>query len=310
MLVGTETADDAGVYQLSDDLALVQTLDFFPPVVDDPYLYGQIAATNSLSDIYAMGGRPITALNLAGFPDKELPMEVLGAILQGGASKCVEAGCAILGGHTVRDSEIKFGLSVTGLVHPKEIWTNAGAKPGDQLFLFKPLGTGFVTTAAKKQMCTREILDAAIVNMTTLNKASADVCRSVGGVHSVTDVTGFGLAGHAFEMAQGSQVSLEIHLSQLPLLPYIIQLVQPQFTTRASKSNRAYVENDLKIDDYVELSLLELIFDAQTSGGLLVSINASRAGDLIQAAKEQGCPTCTHIGTVLPRQSHALMIKN
>ena len=210
LLVGTETADDAGVYQLSDSLALVQTLDFFPPVVDDPYLYGQIAAANALSDVYAMGGRPITALNLAGFPDKELPMEVLGTILRGGASKCQEAGCAIVGGHTVRDAEIKFGLSVTGLVHPKEFWTNATAQPGDHLVLLKPLGTGFVTTAAKKQQCPQATLEAALQSMTTLNKTSADICRAVGGVHSVTDITGFGLAGHSYEMAHGSKVTFEI----------------------------------------------------------------------------------------------------
>lgn len=309
LLVGTETADDAGVYQLSEEIALVQTLDFFPPVVDDPYLYGQIAAANALSDVYAMGGKPITALNLAGFPDKELPMEILGTILQGGASKCIEAGCAILGGHTVRDAEIKFGLSVTGVVHPKAIWTNAGAQPGDQLFLFKPLGTGFVTTAAKKQQCPREVLDAAILNMTTLNKVSAEVCRAVGGIHAVTDVTGFGLAGHAYEMAQGSQVSLEIHLGQLPLLPHVLSLVQPQFTTRASKSNRAYVEKDLELEDSLDATVLELIFDAQTSGGLLVSIDHSRTNALIQAAKEQGFPACAPIGRVLPRQAKAILVK-
>ena len=310
LLVGTETSDDAGVYQLNESVALVQTLDFFPPVVDDPYIYGQIAAANALSDVYAMGGKPITALNLAAFPDKELPMEVLGTILQGGASKCQEAGCTLVGGHTVRDTEIKFGLSVTGLVHPKEIWTNAGAKPGDQLFLFKPLGTGFVTTAAKKQQCPSDILDAAIRSMTTLNKASAEVCRSVGGIHAVTDVTGFGLAGHAFEMAQGSHVSLEILLGKLPLLSNVVQLVEPQNTTRASKTNRAYVENEMTMDKFVEKVLLELFFDAQTSGGLLVSIDPSRADALKQAAVLHGLPTCAHIGTVLPRQSHALIIKN
>ena len=310
ILVGTETADDAGVYQLSDTLALVQTLDFFPPVVGDPYLYGQIAATNSLSDVYAMGGKPITALNLAGFPDKELPMEILGTILRGGASKCQEAGCAILGGHTVRDAEIKFGLSVTGLVHPKEFWTNAGAQPGDHLVLLKPLGTGFVTTAAKKQQCPQATLEAAIQSMTTLNKTSAEICRAVGGVHSVTDVTGFGLAGHSYEMAQGSNVTIEFSLKALPLLPGVLDLVRAEFQTRASKSNRAFVEAGLHLDDGIDATLLEIFFDAQTSGGLLVSIAAERSGTLIDEAKKQGCLAYSRIGTVLPRQAKTLLIKN
>jgi selenide,water dikinase len=309
LLVGTETADDAGVYQLSESLALVQTLDFFPPVVDDPYLYGQIAAANALSDVYAMGGKPITALNLAGFPDKELPMELLGTILKGGASKCQEAGCAILGGHTVRDAEIKFGLSVTGLVHPKEFWTNAGALPGDHLVLLKPLGTGFVTTAAKKQQCPQETLDAALKSMTMLNKTSAEICRAVGGVHSVTDVTGFGLAGHSFEMAQGSKVTLEISLQALPLLPGVLDLVRAAFQTRASKSNRAFVEAGLQIEEGIDATLLEIFFDAQTSGGLLVSISPDRSAALIQAAQQQGCLAYSRIGMVLPRQAKVLLLK-
>lgn len=310
LLVGTETADDAGVYQISDDLALVQTLDFFPPVVDDPYLYGQIAAANALSDIYAMGGRPITALNLAGFPDKDLPMDVLGTILQGGASKCIEAGCAILGGHTVRDAEIKFGLSVTGLVHPREFWTNSKAQSGDHLVLLKPLGTGFVTTAAKKQQCPPVTLQAALQSMTTLNKISADICRTVGGVHAVTDVTGFGLAGHSYEMAQGSKVTLEISLKALPLFPGVLDLVKAGFQTRASKSNRAFVQAGLHLASGIDTLLLEIFFDAQTSGGLLVSIAAEHSQALIYEAQKKGCMAYAHIGTVLPRQSHALLLKN
>lgn len=310
LLVGTETADDAGVYQLSDELALVQTLDFFPPVVDDPFIYGQVAATNALSDVYAMGGKPITALNLAGFPDKDLPLEILGTILRGGALKCQEAGCAILGGHTVRDAEIKFGLSVTGLVHPKEFWTNAGAEPGDHLVLLKPLGTGFVTTAAKKQQCPPATLQAALQSMTTLNKVSAEICRSVGGIHSVTDVTGFGLAGHSYEMAQGSGVTLEISLKALPLLPGVLDLVNAGFQTRASKSNRAFVEEGLQLEEGIDATLLEIFFDAQTSGGLLVSIAAQRSATLIEAAQKQGCLAYSRIGTVLPRQAKAILLKN
>lgn len=308
LLVGTETADDAGVFQISESVALVQTLDFFPPVVDDPYRYGQIAAANALSDVYAMGGTPLTALNLAGFPDKELPMEILGEILRGGLSKCQEAGCTVVGGHTVRDSEIKFGLAVTGLVHPKEVWTNAGARPGDVLLLLKPLGTGFVTTAAKKQQCPAETLEAAIVSMTTLNKLSGEICRSVGGVHAVTDVTGFGLAGHGYEMAQGSNVTLHIELGQLPYLPGVLGLVQPAFTTRASKTNRAYVEADMVLEGSLDPVLLELVFDAQTSGGLLVSVAAERSEMLVQRAREAGCLSWARIGEVRVRGEAALVI--
>ncbi|HMP15493.1 MAG TPA: selenide, water dikinase SelD, partial [Gemmatales bacterium] len=213
LLVGVETADDAGIYQLTEELALVQTIDFFPPVVDDPYIFGQIAAANALSDVYAMGGTPITALNLAGFPEKDLPLSILATILEGGASKCLEADCVVLGGHTVKDQEIKFGLAVTGIVHPRQIWTNKGAQAGDLLLLLKPLGTGFVTTAARKQQCPASTLDAAIHSMITLNKASAEVCRQYQGVHAVTDITGFGLAGHTYELASASQVTCELHLT-------------------------------------------------------------------------------------------------
>ncbi len=209
VLVGTETHDDAGVYRLTDDIALVQTIDFFPPVVDDPYIYGQIAAANALSDVYAMGGEPKTVLNLVAYPDDELgESDWLRLILQGGGERCAEAGASIIGGHSIRDREIKFGLSVTGLVHPQKIWTNAAAMPGDLLVLTKPLGTGMVTSAAKKDACPPEVLAEACASMIQLNRIGRDALIAVGGAHAVTDVTGFGLAGHAFEMAEGSGVSL------------------------------------------------------------------------------------------------------
>lgn len=310
VLVGTETADDAGVYQISETLALVQTLDFFPPVVDDPYLYGQIAAANALSDVYAMGGTPITALNLAGFPDNELPLSLLGTILQGGASKCIEAGCSVIGGHTVRDKEIKFGLSVTGIVHPKQIWTNAAAKPGDALVLLKPLGTGFVTTAAKKQQCPQDTLDAALQSMSTLNKASADLCRHFSGVHAVTDITGFGLAGHSLEMAIGSNVSIEINLSKLPLFPGVLDLVRGKFFTRARTSNRNYVQHELEGAPTADPDLFEIFLDAQTSGGLLVSISQEQLSAFLEKAKQCGTLAQAHLGTITARQEKALILKN
>jgi len=310
VLVGTETADDAGVYQISETLALVQTLDFFPPVVDDPYLYGQIAAANALSDVYAMGGTPITALNLAGFPDNELPLSLLGTILQGGASKCLEARCSVIGGHTVRDKEIKFGLSVTGTVHPKQIWTNAGAMPGDALILLKPLGTGFVTTAAKKQQCPQATLDAALHSMATLNKISAEVCREFPGVHAVTDVTGFGLAGHGLEMALGSQVTLEICLSKLPLLPGVLDLVRGKFFTRARVSNRNFVENELEGAEKADEDLIEIFLDAQTSGGFLVSIAHEQSDAFVETARQKGTLAQALIGSVTARQHKALILNN
>jgi selenide,water dikinase len=308
VLVGTDTADDAGVYRLSDEVALVQTLDFFPPVVDDPVTYGQIAAVNALSDIYAMGGRPLTALNLAGFPDNELPLEILGKIMAGGAAKCQEAGCVIIGGHTVRDKEIKYGLAVTGLVHPKEIWTNAAAQPGDMLILTKPLGTGFVTTAAKKLACPAETLEPALASMATLNRSAAQACRAVGGIHSVTDITGFGLAGHAFEMAQGSGVTVEIHLQRLPLFPGVLELVKGGFFTRASKSNRSFVAAGMGLEPEADPLLVEMIFDAQTSGGLFISVAADHAEALVGELKRRGCPAANVVGMVVGRRGDMALI--
>lgn len=308
LLVGTETADDAGVFQLTESIALVQTIDFFPPVVDDPFIFGQIAAANALSDVYAMGGTPITALNLAGFPEKDLPLSILGTILAGGASKCAEAGCVLLGGHTVKDNEIKYGLAVTGTVHPRQVWTNAGAQPGDLLVLMKPLGTGFVTTAARKQLCPPATLEAGLHSMTMLNKTSAEVCMQFDGVHAVTDITGFGLAGHCYELAAGSKVTCELKLTSLPLLPGVLDLVRQQFYTRARRSNRAYVEPELVLQGALDADLLEIVFDAQTSGGLLVSIAAEQAGALQQAARTAGCLISDVIGVVHPRQEKALVI--
>lgn len=309
LLVGTETHDDAGVYRLTDTIALVQTVDFFPPIVDDPFTYGQIAAANALSDVYAMGGTPKTALNLVGYPDNEDPsLEWLGEILRGGAERCVAAGVVIVGGHTVRDKEIKFGLSVTGVVHPEKVLTNASAKPGDQLVLTKPLGTGFATTALKNNDCPDTVLRAACAGMTALNAGAAAAMLEVG-VHAATDVTGFGLAGHAYEMALGSGTSLTIRLSQLPLIPGVEALVAKKYFTRASKTNREYVAADLRVEEGADPVRLELIFDAQTSGGLLISVPADRAEMLVQQARERGAASACIIGEVTQRQGPALDVR-
>ncbi len=308
LLVGTETHDDAGVFRLTPDLAIVQTVDFFPPLVDDAFVYGQIAAANALSDVYAMGGVPITALNLVGYPDDKLDLDWLGEILSGGADRCVAAGCTILGGHTVRDAEIKFGLSVTGTIHPDRILTNATAKPGDVLFLTKPLGTGFVTTSAKKQQCPPELLKAACDSMVTLNKAACEAMLAVG-VSAATDVTGFGLAGHGLEMAEGSKVTLVIDLAKLPLLPGIEQIDVMRFRTRASKTNKEYADPHTQIEGTPDPLRLEFFYDAQTSGGLLISVPAAKAGDLERELKARGTPAAAMIGEVRPFAGKHLVLR-
>jgi selenide,water dikinase len=308
VLVGTETADDAGIYRLSDDVALVQTVDFFPPVVDDPFAYGQIAAANALSDVYAMGGEPRTALNLVGFPDNKLPLELLGEILRGGAERCAAAGCVVIGGHTVRDAEIKFGLAVTGVVHPQRFWSNAGARPGDRLILTKALGTGLVTTAAKGQKCPPEALAAAIASMIMLNRDAAAVLRHFT-PHGVTDVTGFGLAGHGLEMALGSRVTLRFHLADLPLLTKVDELIVGRFFNRASKSNRAFVADRLAAEGTPDAVREEALYDPQTSGGLLVSLPAEEAEAAVAALQAAGYAAACIIGEVLPQQEHALLIR-
>jgi len=301
VLVATETMDDAGVYRLSNDLALVQTLDFFPPLVDDPYTFGQIAAANALSDVYAMNGRPITVLNIAAFPDDELPMEILAAILRGAAERVGLAGAATLGGHTVRDKEIKFGLSVTGLIDPAELLTNAGARVGDLLVLTKPLGTGFVTTAAKRQECPQAVLDRAIAQMIELNAVGRDALRAAGGVHALTDVTGYGLAGHACEMAEGAGLTFAIEASKLPVIEGAEALAVPRYYTRASKTNREFLQGRLRTEPGVDPLRLELAFDAQTSGGLLIAIAADHVALLIQRLRDRGASAAAIVGRVEKR---------
>jgi selenide,water dikinase len=310
VLVGTETHDDAGVYKLTDELALVQTIDFFPPVVNDPFVYGQIAAANALSDIYAMGGTPKTALNLVGYPDDKDPnLEWLGDILKGGAERCTAAGAVIIGGHTVRDAEIKFGYAVTGLVHPQKILTNASARPGDKLVLTKALGTGFVTTAHKANDCPEETYAAAVAGMVQLNDVGQQAMVEVG-VHSATDVTGFGLAGHAFEMAEGSGVTIVLELARLPLLPGAEKLAaHKHFRTRASKTNAEYVAPGLRLEGKPDPVRLEFFYDAQTSGGLLISVPAERAETLVDNVRKRGAQPACIIGEVLPRQDVALVLR-
>jgi selenide,water dikinase len=307
LLVGTSTHDDAGVYRITPDICLVQTIDFFPPVVDDPFAYGQIAAANALSDVYAMGGQPLTALNLLGYPDDQIGPEWMREILAGGAERCRAANCTIVGGHSVRDTEIKFGMAVTGTVHPDRIIANAGAKPGDVLVLTKPLGTGFVTTAAKKSTCPDGLYKAAVASMAALNKPGRDAMLDIG-VSAATDVTGFGLAGHAIEMAEGSNVTLRFELSKLPLFPGLAEIDWEKFKTRAVKSNREYVEPHLHIEGTPDPLRLTACFDPQTSGGLLIACPKDRVERLVKQLGESGAITASIVGKVMGREEHALVL--
>ncbi len=307
VLVGFDTADDAGVYQLTPELALVQTVDFFTPIVDDPFVFGQIAATNSLSDVYAMGGKPITALTMVCFPDSGDP-KVLEEMLAGGLSKMVEANCTIIGGHSIRDEEIKLGYSVTGTIHPQKILANSGAQAGDRLVFTKAIGTGVISTAIKRGTADFAWIRGAVHSMTTLNKAAAEVVISGGfAVHSVTDVTGFGLIGHAREMALGSKVSLRIHASRVPLLPGALECVRGGFVPGGLKANRQFAEGCVEVDAGVPQELLTLLYDPQTAGGLLISVAASDAAPLIGKLCDAGIDA-VEIGEVLPRQKPLIAV--
>lgn len=307
-LVGAETFDDAGVYRLAPDLALVQTLDFFPPLVDDPETFGRIAATNALSDVYAMNGRPLTAMNIVAFPDDQLDLSILAAILRGAAEQVTAAGAVVVGGHSVRDAEVKFGLSVTGLVDPAELLTNATARPGDALVLTKPLGTGFVTTAAKKGQCPDPAFAAAVASMTQLNAVGRDALRAADGAHALTDVTGYGLAGHAFELAQGAGVTIRLDTHALPIIDGAAPLAVATFHTRASKTNRAYVAEHLRTEPTIDPVGLEFAFDPQTSGGLLIAIDPAHLDRLQAELHSRGALACAVVGQVLPRDGEIALI--
>jgi selenide,water dikinase len=271
MLVGTETADDAGVYRLRPDLAIVNTVDFFTPIVDDPYLFGQISATNSLSDVYAMGGDPKTCMNIVCFPKGKMDIAILGEILKGGADKVKEADAVIIGGHSIIDDELKYGMSVTGVIHPDKIFRNVGVQEGDVLILTKPLGTGIITTALKRGKASEESVNEAVQAMTTLNAAASFVARKHK-VHAVSDVTGFGILGHAQEMASGSGITLIIESAKMPLLKSAVRLAEKGYITGGCKRNKDYLDDKMVIDKGLREGLIEVALDPQTSGGLLIAV--------------------------------------
>lgn len=309
LLVGTDTFDDAGVFRIRPDLALVQTTDFFPPLVDDPFSFGRIAAANALSDVYAMGGEPITALNIVAFPDKELGPEVLVEILRGGASAVREAGAIIVGGHSVRDAEVKYGLAVTGLVHPDRILTNSRARPGDALVLTKPIGSGILCSAAKTGKLPPEELAEAIAVMSALNRPGRDAALALGAL-ACTDITGFGLVGHAYEMAAGSDVSIELWATRVPMMRRAMEFALAGVLTRTHKSTRAYLAEELHVDDRVDAALAGALMDAQTSGGLLISIAAEKADALIEELKQRGAVCAARVGVVRPRGGARVSLRN
>ena len=278
VLVDFDLMDDAGVYQLRDDLALVQTVDFFTPIADEPFTFGQIAVTNALSDVYAMGAKPLTALSVACFPE-DLDPEVLAQILKGGESKLKEAGVALLGGHTVNDKELKYGLSVTGTVHPHRVLTNAGAQVGDILILTKPLGTAVLTTALKGGLVTEDDISQCILSMSTLNKAAMEAMVEAG-VHGCTDITGFGLIGHGVEMAKAANLQLEIYWDKLPLLPQVMDFIEKGAVPGGTYSNMEYFQQDVFLGGRSQNEKL-LLFDPQTSGGLLIAVSPALAEGLL-----------------------------
>lgn len=299
MLVGFETSDDAGVFRLREDLAIINTVDFFTPVVDDPYTYGQISAANSLSDVYAMGGEPKTAMNIVCFPQSGIEKEILRDILQGGADKAAEANVVVVGGHSVADDEIKYGMAITGVIDPRHIRRNVGVQVGDLLILTKPLGTGILTTALKKGHLTEEEYGAAVSSMSMLNAKAATVMQRHT-VHACTDVTGFSLMGHSCEMATGSNVTLRLQSSALPVLPGALRLALEGYITGGCKRNRTYLADKVQVQSQTPQDLNEVAFDPQTSGGLLIAAPAQEANTLVQHLLDEGVLVAAVIGEAVP----------
>ena len=296
LLVGVDTADDAAVYKLNDWTALVQTVDFFPPVVDDAFSFGAIAAANAFSDVYAMGGRPLLALNIVGFP-VDLPKEILGQVLQGGAAKAEEAGVLVIGGHTIDDAEPKYGMAVTGTVEPGKQITNGGARPGDALVLTKPIGTGIITTAGKREQVSSDVLESAVTVMSTLNRSSSEAMVEVS-VHACVDVTGFGLIGHLLGMLGASNVSAEVSFANVPLLDGAAGLAKDGAVPGGTQRNRKAAENSVVWDTELEEHEKLLMCDAQTSGGLLIAVSENRKDILLAELQNRGVASAAIMGRI------------
>jgi selenide,water dikinase len=308
LLVGTETADDAGVFKLSEEMALVQTVDFITPIVDDPFLFGQIAAANALSDVYAMGGKPLTAMNVVGFPRRSLDISVLTEILRGGLEKIHEAGAVLLGGHTVEDAELKYGLAVTGTVHPRKILTNKAAQAGDVLVLTKPIGTGIISTAGKADTADPEYLRGAAESMTRLNDKAAQAMAQYR-VHACTDITGFGLLGHASEMARGSGLAFRLFYSRIPLLPGAKEYAGMGMVPGGAYCNQTYFGPEVSFSEKVPETERILLYDPQTSGGLLIALPRAEGEKLLRLCREKGMGEASLIGEVAPREKSLIVVE-
>ncbi len=307
VLVGLDRADDAGVYRISDDLALIQTVDFFTPIVDDPYWFGQIAASNALSDVYAMGGVPKTAMNLVAFPVKEMDIAVLRKILQGGVDKLTEAGVVLIGGHSIEDKELKFGLSVTGFVHPQRVLTKKNLQAGDRLILTKPLGTGIVNTAIKAGMAPAGLVDKVTALMAGLNRTAAEVMASFD-VHACTDVTGFGLLGHLAEMVCGSGKGVRVFSRSVPIIPEALEYASMGLIPAGAYKNKEFRKSMVHFEAGVDRSRQDVLFDPQTSGGLLIGVIGAQAADLVKTLWEAGIDEAAEIGEVLAEPEEKIWV--
>lgn len=307
LLVGVNTVDDAGVFRLSEDLALVQTLDFFTPIVDDPYTYGAIAVANSLSDVYAMGGEPLTGLNIVCFPKSIVGTDMLIEILKGGHDKANEAGCLIIGGHSVEDNEMKYGIAVTGKINPNKILTNANAKPGDALILTKALGTGIVTTALKLGTISNEQYEEVTASMLMLNKIPSKLAVEFG-AHACTDVTGFSLLGHAWGMTKASEVGMVFYSSNVPVLSGVEELGAKGYLTKGDITNRDYLAGNIQIDDKISEDFIRVLYDPQTSGGLLIAISSEVADEFVNELRKQGVSRAEIIGRVTKENSGKIVV--
>lgn len=307
LLVGFESRDDAGIYRLTEEIALVTTADFITPPVNDPYLYGQIAAANAISDVYAMGGRPVTCLNLICFPLDKLDPEVLQQVVAGALNKIIEAGAVLAGGHSVEDDEPKFGLVVTGIVHPEKYWANSGARVGDVLILTKPIGSGVIFNANIKKWVSQKAMEECLATLTTLNKTSAEVMADFD-IHAATDITGFGLAGHGFEMAVGSNVCLEIKIEDIPLLPEALEMYKKGMSTGMNTHNRQLVEKNTRFKIKLPRWYQEIVYDPQTSGGLLVALPKNQGHDLLKALKDAGVTGSQVIGRVIAQHDSICLV--
>ena len=305
---GMESLDDAGVYKLTDDLAIIQTVDFFTPIVDDPYMFGQIAVANALSDVYTMGGKPLTAMNIVCFPIDSMDLSILKDILLGGIDKMREAMVTLVGGHSINDNELKYGLSVTGVVHPDKMITNSGGKKGDRIILTKPLGTGIINTAAKAEMAQKETIEIVTASMAALNNKASEVARDSGGLHACTDITGFGLLGHAVQLVKNSGISVEIDSSVVPLFPDATDLASQGMCPAGLHRNREFYSPWAQISDSVPLSVQDVLYDPQTSGGLLLIVEAGKVSELMQKLKLTGVNDAALIGEVTGESNGKIIV--